>query len=249
MRAGRTCPINNDDRISRPGRPGAVVSSRKFTRAGVDIAKYFVPGSEIREFIPVELREQVLMKMTRPPPLAAAAALPLPPTTAVVQRAYHRPDAPTFPPVAAGEAVVGMSLPAVAVAVGLPALSPGQRLQSSRRQHSGLRRCRPIYNRSRDFTASIQVRHARADKWIPSVVISGLRIPPTDSNGLMSSTEIPRFNDSSVIASFPAVIRSVKLRSEMYGIRVTTDFCFFPETAQQPGEIVSNFVQWRFIID
>jgi hypothetical protein len=33
--------------------------SRKFIRAGVDIAKYFVPASEI---IPVELREQVLMK-------------------------------------------------------------------------------------------------------------------------------------------------------------------------------------------
>jgi S1-C subfamily serine protease len=38
------------------------IMSRKFTMAGVDIAKYFVPASEIREFIPVELREQVLMK-------------------------------------------------------------------------------------------------------------------------------------------------------------------------------------------
>src|ERR1700738_687748 len=38
------------------------IMSRKFTIAGVDIAKYFVPASEIREFIPVELREQVLMK-------------------------------------------------------------------------------------------------------------------------------------------------------------------------------------------
>ena len=36
----------------------------------------------------------------------------------IVQRAYHRPDAPTFPPVAAGEAVVGISLPAIAVVVG-----------------------------------------------------------------------------------------------------------------------------------
>jgi hypothetical protein len=38
------------------------IMSRKFTIAGVDIAKYFVPASEIREFLPVELREQVLMK-------------------------------------------------------------------------------------------------------------------------------------------------------------------------------------------
>ena len=38
------------------------IMSRKFTMAGVDIAKYFVPASEICEFIPVELREQVLMK-------------------------------------------------------------------------------------------------------------------------------------------------------------------------------------------
>jgi hypothetical protein len=38
------------------------IMSRKFIIAGVDIAKYFVPASEIREFIPVELRAQVLMK-------------------------------------------------------------------------------------------------------------------------------------------------------------------------------------------
>ena len=37
------------------------IMSRKFIIAAVDIAKYFVPASEIREFIPLEL-EQVLMK-------------------------------------------------------------------------------------------------------------------------------------------------------------------------------------------
>ena len=38
------------------------IMSRKFTTAGADIAKYFVPASEIHEFIPEELRQQVLMK-------------------------------------------------------------------------------------------------------------------------------------------------------------------------------------------
>jgi hypothetical protein len=38
------------------------IMSRKFTIAGADIAKYFVPADEIHEFIPAELREQVLMK-------------------------------------------------------------------------------------------------------------------------------------------------------------------------------------------
>jgi hypothetical protein len=63
--------------------------------------------------------------MTRPPPLAAAVALPLPPT-AGCPASLAPPDAPTFPPVAAAEAVVGLSLDAVAVAVGLPPLPPGQ---------------------------------------------------------------------------------------------------------------------------
>src|SRR5262249_26849428 len=71
-------------------------------------------------------------------------------------------------------------------------------------------------------------RHTSSRTTSMGVDHSGRRIPPTDSNGLISSTEIPRFNDSSVIASLAAVIRSVKLRSEMYGIRVTTDFCSFP---------------------
>jgi trypsin-like peptidase len=38
------------------------IMSRKFFKAGVDLAKYFVPASEIREFIPTELRGEVLMK-------------------------------------------------------------------------------------------------------------------------------------------------------------------------------------------
>jgi hypothetical protein len=38
------------------------IMSRKFFKAGVDLAKYFVPASEIREFIPIELRGEVLMK-------------------------------------------------------------------------------------------------------------------------------------------------------------------------------------------
>jgi hypothetical protein len=99
--------------------------------------------------------------MTRPPPLAAALALPLLPTTAGCLSSLAPPDAPTFPPVAAGEAVVGLSLDAVAVAVGLLPLPPGQRLESRRRQH---RRCwlgyigsGPYVPASWDFTAAIQV--------------------------------------------------------------------------------------------
>jgi hypothetical protein len=38
------------------------IMSRKFFKDGRDIAKYFVPASEIRDFLPVELRGQVLMK-------------------------------------------------------------------------------------------------------------------------------------------------------------------------------------------
>src|SRR5262249_10736690 len=38
------------------------IMSRKFVTAGVDMAKYFVPASEIHEFIPAELRGQVVMK-------------------------------------------------------------------------------------------------------------------------------------------------------------------------------------------
>ncbi len=38
------------------------IMSRKFTVAGADIAKYFVPASEIHKFLPTELGEQVLMK-------------------------------------------------------------------------------------------------------------------------------------------------------------------------------------------
>jgi Trypsin-like peptidase domain len=38
------------------------IMSRKFIRAGVDLAKYFVPASEIREFIPAEMRGEMLMK-------------------------------------------------------------------------------------------------------------------------------------------------------------------------------------------
>jgi len=95
--------------------------------------------------------------MTRPPPLAAAVALSLPPT-AGCPASLPPPDAPTFPPVAAAEAVVGLlSLDAV----GLPPLPPGQRLESRRRQH---RRCwlgyigaGPSVAASRDFTAAIQV--------------------------------------------------------------------------------------------
>ena len=59
--------------------------------------------------------------MTRPPPLAAAVALSLAPT-AGCPASLAPPDAPTFPPVAAAEAVVGLSLDAVAVAVALPPL-------------------------------------------------------------------------------------------------------------------------------
>jgi hypothetical protein len=98
--------------------------------------------------------------MTRPPPLAAAVALSLPPT-AGCPASLASPDAPTFPPVAAAVAVVGLSLDAVAVAVGLPPLPPGQSLQSRRRQH---RRCwlgyigaGPYVAASWDFTAAIQV--------------------------------------------------------------------------------------------
>ena len=54
--------------------------------------------------------------MTRPPPPAAAVALPLPPDSRLSSEPTTA-DAPTFPPVAAAEAVVGLSLPAVAVAV------------------------------------------------------------------------------------------------------------------------------------
>src|ERR1700730_3890444 len=98
--------------------------------------------------------------MTRPPPLAASVALPLPPTAGCpASLAPH--DAPTFLPVAAAEAVVRLSLDAVAVAVGLPPLPPGQRLYSRRRQH---RRCwfgyigaGPSVAASRDFSAAIQV--------------------------------------------------------------------------------------------
>jgi hypothetical protein len=35
---------------------------RKFFKVGVDLAKYFVPASEIREFIPLERRGEVLRK-------------------------------------------------------------------------------------------------------------------------------------------------------------------------------------------
>jgi hypothetical protein len=38
------------------------IMSRKFVSDGRDIAKYFVPANEIREFLPVELREQVPVK-------------------------------------------------------------------------------------------------------------------------------------------------------------------------------------------
>jgi hypothetical protein len=41
------------------------VMSRKFVKAGVGLAKYFVPASEIREFIPAELRARA-DEMTRP---------------------------------------------------------------------------------------------------------------------------------------------------------------------------------------
>jgi hypothetical protein len=34
------------------------IMSRKFIIAGVDIAKYFVPASEIREFIPLSLEHR-----------------------------------------------------------------------------------------------------------------------------------------------------------------------------------------------
>ena len=40
----------------------ATLIARKFVKAGVGLAKYFVPASEIREFIPAELRAQVPMK-------------------------------------------------------------------------------------------------------------------------------------------------------------------------------------------
>jgi hypothetical protein len=38
------------------------IMSRKFVSDGKDIAKYFVPASEIRNFLPVELKDQVPMK-------------------------------------------------------------------------------------------------------------------------------------------------------------------------------------------
>src|SRR5262245_39043190 len=37
------------------------IMSRKFVVDGKDVAKYFVPASEIREFIPIERRDQVLI--------------------------------------------------------------------------------------------------------------------------------------------------------------------------------------------
>ena len=37
------------------------IMSQKFMIGGKDVAKYFVPASEIREFIPIERRDQVLM--------------------------------------------------------------------------------------------------------------------------------------------------------------------------------------------
>jgi len=37
------------------------IMSRKFVVGGKDVAKYFVPASEIREFIPIERRDQVLI--------------------------------------------------------------------------------------------------------------------------------------------------------------------------------------------
>ena len=37
------------------------IMSRKFMVGGKYVAKYFVPASEIREFIPIERRDQVLM--------------------------------------------------------------------------------------------------------------------------------------------------------------------------------------------
>ena len=37
------------------------IMSRKFMVNGKDVAKYFVPASEIREFIPIERRDQVLI--------------------------------------------------------------------------------------------------------------------------------------------------------------------------------------------
>jgi hypothetical protein len=58
--------------------------------------------------------------MTRPPPLAAAVALSLPPTAGCP--ASLAPPDDRFPSVAAAEAVVGLSLDAVAVAVALPPL-------------------------------------------------------------------------------------------------------------------------------
>jgi Trypsin-like peptidase domain len=38
------------------------IMSRKYTANGKDIAKYFVPASEIRDFIPLDSRERVLIK-------------------------------------------------------------------------------------------------------------------------------------------------------------------------------------------
>jgi hypothetical protein len=38
------------------------IMSRVFIKDGKDIAKYFVPSTEIRDFIPVEFKEQVPMK-------------------------------------------------------------------------------------------------------------------------------------------------------------------------------------------
>ena len=37
------------------------IMSRKFVVDGRDVAKYFVPANEIREFIPIERRDQVLI--------------------------------------------------------------------------------------------------------------------------------------------------------------------------------------------
>jgi hypothetical protein len=73
------------------------------------------------------------------------------PTTAPMHR--------RFPPVAAAEQLSDYRC--TAVAIGLPPLPPGQRLQSSRRQHrrcwSGYIGAGPCVAASRDFTAAIQV--------------------------------------------------------------------------------------------
>jgi hypothetical protein len=73
------------------------------------------------------------------------------PTTAPMHR--------RFPPVAAAEQLSDYRC--TAVAIGLPPLPPGQRLQSSRRQHrrcwSGYIGAGPYEAASRDLTAAIQV--------------------------------------------------------------------------------------------